>query len=94
MKVNYIIRAMRKLPITLILLIIMFSCKKENESLPRKTSGKINTISVIIDDQLWNGDVGDSIRNKFASPVIGLPQEEPRLFVILLKWLLSTLVSP
>jgi hypothetical protein len=36
---------------------------------------------VIIDDQLWNGEVGDSIRNKFASPVIGLPQEEP-LFTI------------
>jgi hypothetical protein len=27
-------------------------------------------------DQLWN-EVGDSIRNKFASPVLGLPQEEP-----------------
>lgn len=41
----------------------------------------INTIAVIIDDQLWNGEVGDSIRNKFASPVLGLPQEEP-LFTI------------
>ncbi len=40
-------------------------------------TGKINTISVMIDDQLWNGEVGDSIRNKFASPVIGLPKEEP-----------------
>jgi hypothetical protein len=49
--------------------------------LPRKATGKINTISVIIDDQLWNGEVGDSIRNKFASPVIGLPEEEP-LFTI------------
>ncbi|MEY2629676.1 MAG: hypothetical protein RLZZ469_571, partial [Bacteroidota bacterium] len=38
-------------------------------------------IAVIIDDQLWNGEVGDSIRNKFASPVLGLPQEEP-LFTI------------
>ena len=57
--------------------LLLFSCKKENEALPRKTNGKINTISVIIDDQLWNGDIGDSIRNKFASPVIGLPQEEP-----------------
>ncbi|CAM4053876.1 DUF4837 family protein [Flavobacterium weaverense] len=57
--------------------LLLFSCKKENEALPRKTVGKINTISVIIDDQLWNGDIGDSIRNKFASPVIGLPQEEP-----------------
>lgn len=36
---------------------------------------------MIIDDQLWNGEVGDSIRNKFASPVLGLPQEEP-LFTI------------
>lgn len=49
--------------------------------MPRKATGKINTISVIIDDQLWNGEIGDSIRNKFASPVIGLPQEEP-LFTI------------
>src|SRR3990170_4033679 len=58
-----------------------FSCAKKNDDLPRKTTGKINSISVIIDDQLWNGEIGDSIRNKFASPVIGLPQEEP-LFTI------------
>ena len=57
--------------------LLLFSCKKENDQVPRKTTGKINTISVIIDDQLWNGEIGDSLRNKFASPVIGLPQEEP-----------------
>jgi hypothetical protein len=57
--------------------ILLFSCAKKSDNLPRKTTGKINTISVIIDDQLWNGEVGDSIRNKFAAPVIGLPQEEP-----------------
>ncbi len=56
------------------------SCKQENTD-PKKPNGKINTISVIIDDLLWNGEIGDSIRNKFASPVIGLPQEEP-LFTI------------
>ncbi|MFV8325592.1 DUF4837 family protein [Flavobacterium sp. ZS1P14] len=60
---------------------LFFSCTKKSDNLHRKTSGKINTISVIIDDQLWNGEIGDSIRNKFASPVIGLPQEEP-LFTI------------
>lgn len=49
--------------------------------MPRKATGNINTISVIIDNQLWNGEIGESIRNKFASPVIGLPQEEP-LFTI------------
>ena len=57
--------------------LLLFSCKNNNDQLPRKSSGKINTISVIIDDQLWNGDIGDTIRKKFATPVIGLPQEEP-----------------
>ena len=61
--------------------LFLFSCEKKNDNLHRRTSGKINTISVIIDDQLWNGEIGDSIRNKFASPVVGLPQEEP-LFTI------------
>ena len=61
--------------------VLFFSCNNKNDNLPRKATGKINTISVIIDDQLWNGEIGDSIRNKFASPVIGLPQEEP-LFTI------------
>ncbi len=55
----------------------LVSCFKKRDANTEKTSGKINTISIIIDDQLWNGEIGDSIRNKFASPVIGLPQEEP-----------------
>ena len=65
----------------LLIPLLFISCTKKSENLPRKATGKINTISVIIDDQLWNGEIGDSIRNKFASPVIGLPQEEP-LFTI------------
>jgi hypothetical protein len=65
----------------LLIFVFLCSCQKKNDALPRKTSGKINSISVIIDDQLWNGEIGDSIRNKFASPVIGLSQEEP-LFTI------------
>ncbi|MGK0295692.1 MAG: hypothetical protein ACI884_001855 [Ulvibacter sp.] len=65
----------------LLISVLLFSCKKKDDDLPRKTKGKVNSISVIIDDQLWNGEIGDSIRNKFASAVIGLPQEEP-LFTI------------
>jgi hypothetical protein len=60
---------------------LLFSCKKQVYNLPRKATGKINTISIVIDDKLWNGEIGDSIRIKLASPVIGLPQEEP-LFTI------------
>jgi Domain of unknown function (DUF4837) len=60
---------------------LMISCTLKKDKLTDDSSAAINTISVIIDDQLWNGEIGDSIRNKFASPVLGLPQEEP-LFTI------------
>lgn len=65
--------------LSIIFFFVIISCK--NENLSESSFSKINTIAVIIDNQLWNGEVGDSIRNKFASPVLGLPQEEP-LFTI------------
>src|SRR6187402_3533426 len=56
---------------------ILFSCSKKKEINSRHSTGNINAISIVIDNQLWNGVVGDSLRNKFASPVEGLPKEEP-----------------
>lgn len=61
----------------LLVSVLASSCSFKKDELPENSSAAINTIAVIIDDQLWNGEVGDSIRNKFASPVLGLPQEEP-----------------
>lgn len=60
---------------------LLTSCFQKNENKTEQKPGKPSTISIIIDDQLWYGEVGDSIRNKFASPVLGLTQEEP-LFTI------------
>ncbi len=58
--------------------LFIFSCTKKNEKAElRESVGKINAISLIINDQLWNGEVGDSLRKKLAAPVDGLPQEEP-----------------
>jgi hypothetical protein len=61
----------------LFVFVVLFSCSKKKDGSSEHSSGKINAISIVIDDQLWNGVVGDSIRNKFASPVEGLPNEEP-----------------
>lgn len=72
---------MNKTHFLLVLLPLLFISCFKNDRQPQPISGKTNTISVIIDDQLWYGEVGDSIRNKFASPVLGLTQEEP-LFTI------------
>ena len=41
------------------------------------SSGNINNLQVVITNQLWNGEVGEKIREIFAAPVDGLPQEEP-----------------
>jgi hypothetical protein len=68
---------MNKTVIFLLFVIVLFSCSKKNENPARPSSGKINSISVVIDDKLWYGVVGDSIRNKFAKAVDGLPKEEP-----------------
>ena len=57
------------------------SCNNKRDTSTEKTTGEINTISVLIDDQLWKGEIGDSVRNKFASLVIGLPQEEPQFTI-------------
>ena len=61
-------------------LIFLNSCKKEEEFKPEKTT-PINSLAIAINDQLWSGEIGDSLRKKFAAPVDGLPQEEP-LFTI------------
>jgi len=65
-----------------LLAIILFSCsKKEDENSPKQAVGKANSLSIFIDDKLWVGEIGDTLRKKFAAPVDGLPQEEP-LFTI------------
>jgi hypothetical protein len=60
-----------------IVAIFLTSCDSKEVKNTSETSRKTNEVAVIIDDQLWNGEIGDSVRNKFASPVVGLPQEEP-----------------
>ena len=39
--------------------------------------GAINSVTVVIENDLWKGEVGDKIREHFASPAIGLTWDEP-----------------
>lgn len=70
---------MKQVAVLLLSLFVLVSCNDNKEKKPilPDSNGKINNISIIIDDNLWNGEIGDSIRKKFAAPVDGLPQEEP-----------------
>jgi hypothetical protein len=60
----------------IIICFLSLGCDKKRNQIKAENELKINNVAVVIDYQLWNGEVGDSIRNKFASPVLGLPQEE------------------
>ena len=72
---------MKKLAVLTFVALSFLSCKEtskeETQAILSDSNGKINNVSIIIDDNLWNGEIGDSIRKKFAAPVDGLPQEEP-----------------
>lgn len=60
-----------------LIVIVLSSCNERKHINAIDWQDEICNVSVIIDDQLWNGEIGDSIRIKFASPVIGLQEEEP-----------------
>lgn len=75
---------MKKYFTILLTAFVLFSCEDKNEdkkALLSESNGKINNVSIIIDDNLWNSGIGDSIRAKFAAPIDGLSFEEP-LFTI------------
>lgn len=55
------------------------SCSNRSDKSDTITFSKPNQVAVLIDDQLWNGEVGDTLRNTLAAPFLGLPQEEPVL---------------
>ncbi len=74
-----------KLLLSAVLVLLFIGCNNSGEKSGKKKStkilsssnGNINSLSVIIDDSLWKGKIGEGIRDHFASPVTGLPQEEP-----------------
>ncbi|QQX77613.1 MULTISPECIES: DUF4837 family protein [Aequorivita] len=50
---------------------------KRDKSLVPNSVGNINALQIITPNDLWNGVVGEAIRNNFAAPTDGLPQDEP-----------------
>ena len=70
---------MRKVLLIMIGLSLILSCENDpnaNRLIP-KSSGNINSLSVVVSNDMWEGSVGETIRNVLAAPVYGLPQEEP-----------------
>tara|TARA_B100000963_G_C22561364_1_gene641529 strand:- start:109 stop:1056 length:948 start_codon:yes stop_codon:yes gene_type:complete len=58
------------------LIFMFFSCNNEGKKILPDSNGNINSISVVIDDNLWAGEVGKTIRENIAPTIYGLPQIE------------------
>jgi len=61
-----------------LLFFIVISCKDGDKESYKPTSiGAINSLTVVVDNDLWKGKVGDKIREYFAAPTVGLTWDEP-----------------
>ncbi|WP_412987461.1 DUF4837 family protein [Pontimicrobium sp. IMCC45349] len=71
---------MKKIALIVLSLILFYSCEEEGKSkrVVSASSGNINSLSVVIDNDLWEGEIGESIRNTIGAPLYGLPQDEPQ----------------
>lgn len=64
--------------VLLFLLFFVVSCQtKKRTPLVLPSNGNINTITVVMPNQLWNGTLGQTVRDMYAYPAEGLPQQEP-----------------
>lgn len=71
---------MRKILFLLSAVLVLSSCnndKKTAQVILPESSGNINNLSVVIKNELWQGSIGEAIRDVLAAPVDGLPQDEP-----------------
>jgi hypothetical protein len=73
---------MKKLLLLFVSAILISSCdENEKNSVSQRvlpdSNGRINALTVVMDNELWEGSVGNAVRDSLAKPVDGLPQDEP-----------------
>lgn len=67
---------MKKIVLMLCVFSLFWACDEHKVVVPNSV-GNINELSVVINNELWQGKVGETIREYFAANVQGLPQQEP-----------------
>lgn len=70
---------MKNLSVLFSILLLITGCGdgKEDPVVVSNSSGNINNLTVVMDNEMWTGEVGEAVRSHLAAPVDGLPQEEP-----------------
>ena len=69
---------MKKILFVIIILSVLQSCGENNTVYKPESSGRINSITVVLDNKSWDNKIGDKIRALYADEFMGLPQIEER----------------
>lgn len=71
---------MKKISLYIVCFVFCVSCKEptRKEDVLTPSQGQINQILVVIDDDLWLSNVGDTIRNYLAAGIDGIVPVEPK----------------
>jgi len=65
------------LPFFIALSVVFVSCSTQGGRVLPSASGKVGELIVVVDNAIWNGAYGDSIRSVFGGAQPMLPQKEP-----------------
>jgi len=70
---------MRKIVLSLLITTLFISCGDKGKMILPRSAGSFNKVLVVSKGSLWQGEVGDEIRNSFSELLVGLPQPEKTL---------------
>jgi len=61
----------------LLLVLISMSCDDSKQAYVVDSSGILNMVNIVSDNEQWDGELGEKIRETMAKDAEGLPQKEP-----------------
>ena len=72
---------LRRIALFLLILGLLSSCEKSDKVTLIASTGRINHILIVMNNEHWQGRIGDELKEIISEPVIGLPQEENQFSV-------------
>ncbi len=71
---------MRNFLFSTLIITTFLSCNTKNEIIKPSSTGRINEVLIVIENQDWQGDndeIGDALRANLAKNIVGFSQDEP-----------------
>ena len=62
---------------SILIAVLFFVSCNDDTKIVLASSGNLNEISIVVQDQLWEGSVGKALTSILSKPIYGLPQQEP-----------------